>query len=151
MSPYLYFFIRVRFQLTFFLQVGFSVEKIQPVTWNTDAFSNLVLPNERKELLQSLVEAHHMELGFDDFIKGKGHGNLFGPPGVGKTFSAEATSEYVKRPLYVVVVGGDLGTSAAALDTELEKIFDIAAAWKAIVLIDKVDVFLERRSLHDLE
>ena len=41
--------------------------------------------------------------------------------------------------------------SAAALDTELEKIFDIAAAWKAIVLIDKVDVFLERRSLHDLE
>ena len=87
--------------------MGFSVEKIQPVTWNTDAFSNLVLPNERKELLQSLVEAHHMELGFDDFIKGKGHGNLFDLPGVGKPFSAEATSEYVKRPLYVVV-GGDL-------------------------------------------
>jgi len=50
-----------------------------------------------------------------------------------------------------VVGGGDLGTSAAALDTELEKIFDIAAAWKAIVLIDKADVFLERRSLLDLE
>ena len=151
MSPYLYFFV-YGFQLAFFLQVGFN-EKIQPVTWNTDAFSNLVLPNERKELLQSLVEAHHMELDFDDFIKGKGHGlviNLFGPPGVRKTFSAEATSEHVKRPLYVVV-GGDLGTSAAALDTELEKIFDIAAAWKAIVLIDKADVFLERRSLLDLE
>ena len=33
---------------------------------------------------------------FDDFIRGKGQGlviNLFGPPGVGKTLSAEATSE----------------------------------------------------------
>ena len=66
------------------------------------------------------------------------------------TSSAEATSEHVKRPLYVVG-DGDLGTSAAALDTELEKIFDIAAAWKVIVLIDKADVFLERRSLLDLE
>jgi SpoVK/Ycf46/Vps4 family AAA+-type ATPase len=131
----------------------FSVEKVQPVVWNADAFSNLVLPDDRKELLQSLVEAHHMELGFDDFIKAKGHGlvvNLFGPPGVGKTFSAEATSEYVKRPLYVVG-GGDLGTSASSLDMELEKIFDVATAWKAIVLIDEADVFLERRCLHDLE
>jgi hypothetical protein len=62
------------------------VVKIQPVDWNVDAFANLVLPTDRKALLQSLVEAHHQELGFDDFIKGKGHGlviNLFGPPGVG--------------------------------------------------------------------
>jgi len=141
------------FSLTDKAWLEFNVEKVQPVVWNTDAFSNLVLPDDRKELLQSLVEAHHMELGFDDFIKGKGHGlvvNLFGPPGVGKTFSAEATSEYVKRPLYVVG-GGDLGTNASALDAELEKIFDVATAWKAIVLIDEADVFLERRSLHDLE
>ena len=138
------------FQLAFFLQVGFNVEKIQPVTWNTDAISKLVLLNECKELLRSLVEAHHMELSFDDFIKGKGHGlviNLFGPPGVGKTFSAEGTSEHVKRPLYVVS-GGDFGTSTAALNMELEKIFDITAAWKAIVLIDKADV---AESLHDLK
>jgi hypothetical protein len=32
--------------------------------------------------------------------------------GVGKTFSAEATSEHVKRPLYVIG-GRDLGTNAA--------------------------------------
>ncbi|KDR69962.1 hypothetical protein GALMADRAFT_255287 [Galerina marginata CBS 339.88] len=131
----------------------FNIEKIEDVDWNTDAFSNLVLPGDRKNLLQSLVEAHHKEVGFDDFIKGKGHGlvvNLFGPPGVGKTFSAEATSEHVQRPLYVVG-GGDLGTSAAALDAALERIFDVATAWKAIVLIDEADVFLEQRSLHDLE
>ncbi|KAJ7271488.1 hypothetical protein C8J57DRAFT_285425 [Mycena rebaudengoi] len=141
------------FSLSDKVWLEFDVVKIQPVDWNVDAFANLVLPTDRKALLQSLVEAHHQELGFDDFIKGKGHGlviNLFGPPGVGKTFSAEATSEHVKRPLYVIG-GGDLGTKAADLDAALERVFDVATAWKAIVLIDEADVFLERRSLHDLE
>lgn len=65
----------------------FDVEKISDVEWNEDAFANLVLPEDRKALLQSLVEAHHKKLGFDDFIRGKGQGlliNLYGPPGVGR-------------------------------------------------------------------
>lgn len=141
------------FSLSDKVWLEFDAEKVEDVEWNEDAFDNLVLPADRKHLLQSLVEAHHQELGFDDFIKGKGHGlviNLFGPPGVGKTFSAEATSEHVKRPLYVIG-GGDLGTNASSLDAALERIFDVATAWKAIVLIDEADVFLEQRSLHDLE
>jgi SpoVK/Ycf46/Vps4 family AAA+-type ATPase len=120
--------------------VEFDVTKVEDVEWNTEAFEHLVLPTSHKNLLQSLVEAHHAELGFDDFIRGKGQGlviNLFGPPGVGKTFSAEATSEHVRRPLYLVGAG-DLGTSAAALDIALERVFEIATAWKAIVLIDEV-------------
>ncbi|KAJ2912404.1 hypothetical protein MD484_g8012, partial [Candolleomyces efflorescens] len=141
------------FSLADKIWLEFNVELVEEVQWNNDAFANLVLPPGRKDLLQSLVESHHREVGFDDFIKGKGHGlviNLFGPPGVGKTFSAEATSEHVKRPLYIVGAG-DLGTKANDLDTHLDKVFDIATAWKAIVLIDEADVFLEQRSLHDLE
>lgn len=133
--------------------VEFNIEQVRPISWNDEAFRSLVLPPGRKTLLQSLVEAHNADLGFDDFVKGKGHGlviNLYGPPGVGKTLSAEATSEHVRRPLYVVG-GGDLGTTAAQLDDELQRIFDIATSWKAIVLIDEADVFLEQRSLHDLE
>ncbi|KAF7986681.1 hypothetical protein HWV62_20186 [Athelia sp. TMB] len=142
------------FSLTDKLWLELNVAHVQPITWNTDAFANLVLPAGRKMLLQSLVEAHNAELsGFDDFIKGKGRGlviNLFGPPGVGKTLSAEATSEHVKRPLYVVGAA-DLGTQASTLDAELQRVFDLATSWKAIVLIDEADVFLEQRSLHDLE
>ena len=110
------------------------------IVWNEEAFANLVLPDGRKTLLRSLVEAHNAELGFDDFVKGKGHGlviNLFGPPGVGKTLSAEATSEHVRRPLYLIG-GGDLGTTAADLDSTLQRVFDIATSWKAIILIDEV-------------
>ena len=120
--------------------VEFGVQAVQEIAWNDAAFANLVLPAGRKTLLRALVEAHDADVGFDDFVRGKGHGlvvNLFGPPGVGKTLSAEATSEHVRRPLYVVG-GGDLGTTAAALDATLQKVFDIATGWKAIVLIDEV-------------
>jgi len=50
-----------------------------------------------------------------------------------------------------LIGAGDLGTTAADLDRELEKVFEVATAWKAIVLVDEADVFLEQRSLHDLE
>ncbi|KAJ6587644.1 P-loop containing nucleoside triphosphate hydrolase protein [Mycena vulgaris] len=141
------------FSLSDKIWLEFDVTKVLPVTWNDEAFANLVLPADRKTLLRSLVEVHHEEAGFDDFVKGKGAGlvvNLFGPPGVGKTFSAEATSEHVRRPLYVVGAG-EMGTRAKDLDSALQRVFDIATAWKAVVLIDEADVFLERRSLHDLE
>ena len=120
--------------------VEFSVERVTPIVWNDEAFRNLVLPGDRKTLLQSLVEAHNGDLEFDDFVQGKGHGlviNLFGPPGVGKTLSAEATSEHVRRPLYIVG-GGDVGTDATSLDVTLRETFEIATDWQAIVLIDEV-------------
>lgn len=46
---------------------------------------------------------------------------------------------------------GDLGTDASVLDARLQRVFELATSWKAIVLIDEADVFLEERSLHDLE
>ncbi|KAJ8473066.1 hypothetical protein ONZ51_g8110 [Trametes cubensis] len=141
------------FSLTDKMWLEFNIEKVQPIVWNNEAFANLVLPADRKLSLQSLVEAHNSDLVFDDFVQNKGRGlviNLFGPPGVGKTLSAEATSEHVRQPLYVVSAG-ELGTSAALLDSALNRVFDLTSSWNAIVLIDEADVFLEQRSLYDLE
>jgi hypothetical protein len=88
------------FILLSFFSVEFSVEKIQDIEWNEDAFNNLVLPHDHKYLLQSLVQAHNNEIGFDDFIKGKGHGlvvNLFGPPGVGEFFLKKTFFRIAKK------------------------------------------------------
>ncbi|CRL27367.1 unnamed protein product [Penicillium camemberti] len=51
------------------------------------------------------------------------------PPGVGKIFTVEATSEYFKLPLY-----------------SLNVIFKIAKHFNAILLLDKADAFIK----HDL-
>lgn len=75
---------------------------------------------------------------------------LSGPPGVGKTLTAEAVAENMKVPLYMMSAG-DLGTRPDDVEYNLANILDIVAKWKAILLIDECDVFLETRSAHDME
>ncbi|GIZ44352.1 hypothetical protein CKM354_000755200 [Cercospora kikuchii] len=132
----------------------FFVDKLLPPAWNTNCFDQLVLPSAQKDLVQALVANHVQQRSdFDDIVKGKGKGLvlvLHGPPGVGKTLTAETVAEFCKRPLYMVS-SGDLGTDSERLDERLTKILDMASTWKAVLLIDEADVFLERRSLHDME
>lgn len=132
----------------------FNVAHVTDINWNDEAFSRLVLPRAQKDLIKGLVEAQVTRRSdFDDFIEGKGRGlviNLFGPPGVGKTMSAEAVSEHLRRPLYMVGAG-ELGTTPSTLDADLSRIFQIGSQWGSVTLLDEADVFLEQRSSHDLE
>ncbi|KAH9934468.1 P-loop containing nucleoside triphosphate hydrolase protein [Epithele typhae] len=133
----------------------FIVERVESFEWNDEAFKQLVIPAKHKQVLKTLVESHNAGSAkkFDDFVAGKGHGlviNLFGNPGTGKSLTAEAMSEYVRKPLYVVGAA-DLGTHADALDTHLTAILKVSAIWGAVVLIDEADVFLEERTLAHLE
>lgn len=131
----------------------FFVEDLTDIEWNTRCFDDLVLDPSVKKTVQALVSTHSQKREtFDDIVKGKGQGLvcvLHGPPGVGKTLTAECVAEFVKRPLYMVS-SGDLGTCSADLDRNLTRIMDMTATWRAVLLIDEADVFLERRSLHDL-
>ncbi|KAK5075645.1 hypothetical protein LTR70_010080 [Exophiala xenobiotica] len=147
------------FSFTEKLFLEFFVDALTPIEWNTSCFEQLVLPTSQKELVQALVaehtqrQSHQGGKGFDDIVKNKGLGLilvLHGPPGVGKTLTAECVAEFSKRPLYIVS-SGDLGTTASALDNKLSRILDLASTWKAVLLIDEADVFLERRSLNDME
>ncbi|KAI5783678.1 P-loop containing nucleoside triphosphate hydrolase protein [Geopyxis carbonaria] len=132
----------------------FFVDLVSPIEFSDQAFDQLVLPARQKSLVRALVESHINETNnFDDFIKGKGKGLisvLHGPPGVGKTLTAEAVSHVTKRPLYVVS-SGELGTDSRDLEHKLSEILDVANVWKAVLLLDEADVFLEKRSTHDLE
>ncbi|CCL99901.1 uncharacterized protein FIBRA_01926 [Fibroporia radiculosa] len=133
----------------------FAVELIKPFEWNDEAFQQLVIPTQHKTVLKILLESYnsHATANFDDFISGKGLGlviNLFGNPGTGKSLTAEAMSEHLRKPLYVVGAA-ELGTSAEALDSKLSSVLKVAASWGAVVLIDEADVFLEERSLHLIE
>jgi AAA+ superfamily predicted ATPase len=49
-----------------------------------------------------------------------------------------------------MVSSGDLGTTSIDLDYQLTRIMDMTSTWRAVLLVDEADVFLERRSLHDL-
>ncbi|KAF4624368.1 hypothetical protein G7Y89_g13805 [Cudoniella acicularis] len=111
---------------------------------------------ETKTLLMNLVRNHggsggsegKNEVQMDDIIANKGKGLvilLYGPPGVGKTSTAETVAIAAQKPLFPVSVA-DVGTKAKYVEANLEKIFDLATTWEAILLIDEADVFLESRS-----
>jgi SpoVK/Ycf46/Vps4 family AAA+-type ATPase len=101
-------------------------------------------------MIYSLVKFHGQ--GFTDIIEGKGGGTIFllhGPPGWGKTASAEAVAELLHKPLYSVSVG-ELGTSTDALEQRLRNILDVAMIWDAVLLLDEADIFLEERDEHNI-
>ncbi|KAJ6571786.1 P-loop containing nucleoside triphosphate hydrolase protein [Mycena capillaripes] len=130
------------------------IDNFSEIEWNEASFDRLVLPEASKTLIRALVSSHLRveDSKFDDIIKGKGRGLvtvLHGSPGVGKTLTAECIAEHTRRPLYVVS-SGDLGTSASHLERELTRILDLAHTWKAVLLIDEADVFLEKRTLTDV-
>jgi hypothetical protein len=123
----------------------FAVSRIKDIEFRDEAFNQLVLAPEKKELIRSLVIDSGS--GFQDIISGKGGGCIFllhGEPGVGKTLTAEAVSELLHRPLYSVSVG-ELGVDIESLEKNLRRILDVAQIWNAVILIDEADIFLEKR------
>jgi hypothetical protein len=55
-----------------------------------------------------------------------------------------------EKPLYRVTCG-DIGTNPEAIEKYLETVLYIGELWGCVVLLDEADVFLEERSLADLE
>jgi AAA+ superfamily predicted ATPase len=75
---------------------------------------------------------------------------LGGEPGTGKTLTAESVAEAMKCPLYSLGAG-ELGTDSDAVEKSLRRVLDLCAKWHAVLLVDECDVFLEERSVSDLE
>lgn len=127
------------------------------------AFHNLQISKVYKKLIVGLVKSHFdkieaekrmsIEIETQDLIRGKGKGIivlLHGPPGVGKTATAEAVALKFKKPLFPITCG-DLGYSAETLEKSLNEIFRLAHHWGCILLLDEADVFITQRERHDLK
>lgn len=168
-----------RYSFTVNCFLDFFVDKLADIEWNTHCFDEPVLDPDLKQTVLVLVSSHSRkrkrDKTFDGIIKGKGQGLVFvlhGPPGVGKTLTAECVAEFAKRPLFPVSCGDRkpscplssseaprlltglsfplVGITSRELDASLTRIMDLAAAWRAIPLIDEADVFLEKRSPSDV-
>ncbi|KAJ5975686.1 hypothetical protein N7481_009393 [Penicillium waksmanii] len=133
--------------------VDLWVDQIYEVGWNKIAFDNLVVDRDTKELIQALVMNQVEAERGTDVIGGKGNGLimlLHGGPGTGKTFTAEAVAEIAEKPLYRVTCG-DIGTKPEDAEKYLESALHLGKIWGCVVLLDEADVFLEERSLDQLE
>lgn len=86
-------------------------------------------------------------------MRGKGRGLiilLHGPPGSGKTSTAETLAAYTQRPLYSITCG-DLGTNPSDVERNLVIHTTRAHKWDCLLLLDEADVFVSRRDWRDTE
>lgn len=133
--------------------VDLEVDKIRDVTWNKKSFEHLVVDVETKDLIQALITNQIARGQGTDTIDGKGNGLiilLHGGPGTGKTFTAESVAEMAEKPLFRVTCG-DIGTKPEEVEKYLESVLHLGKNWGCVVLLDEADVFLEQRTLTDLE
>ena len=118
-----------------------DVTKLHEIPWAEHAFDKLVLAQDERDLLLALVDRSHLTESkpFEDFIGGKGQGMIMllcGPPGVGKTLTAERVAEHLRRPLYKLGAG-DLGTDASRVERNLERALRLCAHFGAVLLMTK--------------
>lgn len=137
--------------------LSFYLDSTREIEWDAQAFDSLVLPQGQenlKDLILAIAKSQSKQMdNFDDVVQGKGRGiimQLRGPPGVGKTLTAESVAEVMKVPLYVMSAG-DLGTNADAVERSLKNILRMIPKWGAVLLLDEADVFMEARSATDLK
>jgi AAA+ superfamily predicted ATPase len=125
--------------------VWVHVDDLQPYVYQPELKTKLVLPPEQTDLIDILTA--EMDLLMDDIVAGKSGGTTVlcaGPPGVGKTLTAEVYAEIVGRPLYRVH-SGQLGLNVASMETALKEALTRAQRWGAVMLIDEADVYIKRR------
>ncbi|MBB3103724.1 ATP-binding protein [Azomonas macrocytogenes] len=121
------------------------VDDMQPYEYQPELKDKLILPPEQTDLIDILTA--EMDVLMDDIVEGKSGGTTVlcaGPPGVGKTLTAEVYSEIIKRPLYRVH-SGQLGLNVSEMEQILKKTLTRAQRWGAVMLIDEADVYIKRR------
>ncbi|TVY67614.1 hypothetical protein Focb16_v002485 [Fusarium oxysporum f. sp. cubense] len=131
-----------------------SLDYVQESVPSDESISNLIIAEDELKTIQALSNRQNSQTRqwSADSIEGKGSGQiilLHGPPGVGKTYTVEAISEWLHRPLLALTVA-DIGTVETLVEGELMKWFDLAEAWNAVLLVNEADIFLERRQNRDL-
>ena len=134
--------------------VTMGPKRLKDVEWEKAALDHLVLDEQIKGMLHGLVEQHKKNSArvIRDVIQGKGKGLvvvLHGPPGVGKTLTAESVAEHTQKPLLTINIG-EL-TAEEHIVSRLQNVFLQASHWDAVLLLDEADVVLEQRSFEDLK
>jgi hypothetical protein len=135
------------FDLTKHEFYNYHVAAIVPYTYDPSVIDKLVLPDDHRDLINTLTSDLSIFAGDEDIVRGKSGGTpilCYGAPGLGKTLTAEVYSEIIQKPLYRVH-SGQLGTSYEEVEKSLTQILKRAEAWKCILLLDEADVYISKR------
>lgn len=106
----------------------------------------LVLEKNTLEVIENVLEEYRRE----DLLRSYGMMPaekilFFGPPGCGKTLTAEAIAYELDRPIAIVRLDSLVSSFLGETATNLRKVFDFIAKHKLVVLFDEFDALGKER------
>ncbi|WP_409341916.1 ATP-binding protein [Paenibacillus sp. MBLB4367] len=137
-----------------YLQVQHKLEKKAVRLTPRYAWDDVILPPEQKEQLRNAcnqMKYRHVvygEWGFDRKLSyGKGLSMLFaGPPGTGKTMSAEVIASELKLDIYKIDLSQVISKYIGETEKNLQEVFQEAQLSNAILFFDETDALFGKRS-----
>lgn len=133
------------FDLKRHVRLRAHINNLTPYVYRKEVADNLVLPERDIKMVNLLVD--ESQNTFKDVVTGKGASmNILseGPPGTGKTVTAEVFAEFKERPLYSIQCS-QLGMEPATVEKNLSVILTRANRWNAVLLLDEADVYIRKR------
>lgn len=128
--------------------LDFFVDSIQDIEWKANAWDDVVLEEDQKDLILSMTDGHcqgHKGLQSDGL-----NILLSGPTGVGKTFAVESLAEHLRAPLFHVTPADcDLDPKDPDLESPLTDMLEMCSRWNAILLLDEAHKTLDSDDLDD--
>lgn len=140
-----------------------DIEEDSPVTNDKEDFLNVYDPRwslenvyideqSRKQIITALTIVKHKkklfnEWGLKDTLNG-GRGivlNFWGPPGTGKSLSAEAIAHYLNKKVYSVNYAELESKYVGDTPKNIKKSFQRASENNAVLIFDEADSFLGKR------
>lgn len=144
--------------------VRVDLEDLAPLEFPADALERLILPYEKKKLLVRAIEAFYSKTDSQQTVPAASKMNVLsetsdrlyflfhGAPGTGKSLAAQCLANYARRPLFVVTsVTSGMRTDRGTYFGFVSGVFELGTRWGCFVLMDHVDVFLEKQSRAGLQ
>lgn len=115
------------------------VTNTRDVKWDKSLFERILVPD--REYLHNYMTSSALKAS-----DGAPFSLLFhGDPGTGKTFTSQAVSELIERPLYHITPR-NLGTTAKELAQAISTAMRFATAWNCVIFLKDVGCLLNTES-----
>lgn len=108
---------------------------------------DVVLPDETRSLIESILIEHRLaEVLLSYGMRPADRLLFYGPPGCGKTLTAEVLAAELSRPLAIVRIDSLISSFLGETAANLRKVFDFAQTTPMVLLFDEFDAVAKERS-----
>lgn len=108
---------------------------------------DVVLSDETRSAVEEVLKEQHNQERLASYgLRAADRLLFYGPPGCGKTLTAEIIASELGLPLAIVRVDAAVSSYLGETAANLRKVFDFAAANAAVVLFDEFDALAKERA-----